>query len=67
MKKAKDQQAGYVASADFGSAAVCAQCQMFVLPLGHREGDSPVAHEPPNIPHICDAASLKRQVFHRPP
>lgn len=51
MKKAKDQQAGYVASADFGSAAVCAQCQMFVLPLGHREGDSPVAHEPPNIPH----------------
>lgn len=64
MKKVKDQQAGYVASASFRPAAVCAQCQLFVLPLGHREGDSPVAHEP-NIPHICDAASLKRQVFHR--
>lgn len=44
MKKAKDQHTGYVASASFWPAAVCAQCQMFAPPLGHREGDSPVVH-----------------------
>lgn len=39
MKKAKDQQAGFIASPSFWPAVVCVQYQMFASSIGHRKGD----------------------------